>query len=107
MKVLLFIRRVLDFVFVIARRKPISDIVSLRIGESLALLKVACPILFFLKKEGGEHNFKWGPSFAHHKVGLRLLARDADATIYNHLTRKVLYIYCTPVQASRTQGKRI
>ena len=75
MKVLLFIRRVLDFVFVIARRKPISDIVSLRIGESLALLKVACPILFFLKKEGGEHNFKWGPSFAHRKVGLRLLAK--------------------------------
>ena len=64
--------------FVIARRNPIPNIVSLRIGEIIGFAKNGAPNFFFLKKEGGENKFKWGPSFAHRKVGLRLLAKTKD-----------------------------
>ena len=74
-RVLLFVRCVLDFIFVIARQNPIPDIVSLRIGEIIGFAKNGAPNPCFLKKEGSEHTFKWEPSFAQRKVSLRLLAK--------------------------------
>ena len=74
-KVFLVVRRMLDFIFIIARRNPIPDIVSLRTGEIIGFAKNGASISFFLKKEGGEHTFKSGYSFAHNKVGLRLLEK--------------------------------
>ena len=53
-KVLLFARRVLDFVFVIALRNSISDIVSLRIGEIIGFAKTDAPNSVFLKERRGQ-----------------------------------------------------
>ena len=53
-EVLLFVRRVLDLVFAIARRNPISNIVSLRIGEIIGFAKNGAPNSVLLEERRGR-----------------------------------------------------
>ena len=57
LKVLLFIRRVLDFVFIIARRNSISDIVSLRIAEIIGFAKNGASNSVLLEEIRGRASF--------------------------------------------------
>jgi hypothetical protein len=56
-KVVLCVRRVLYFIFVITRGDPIPYIVLLRIVEIIGFAKSDTPTSFLLEKEGGEDTF--------------------------------------------------